>query len=194
MNIFEAITTLGYTTEFKKDIVDEKMVGLILYSGTHAPTAGNLQEWEFIVVEEDDKRALLSKAANDLKHLKDAPTVIVICADVRKAALKYGKRGEILYAVEDAGACAAYMAAAANAMDLGFDIVRSFDEDEVRTALNLPDNLRPIILFPVGYSKGAREARKVNPFEHVTHVNKYGQKIEIEFKPILDVVAEKLKK
>jgi nitroreductase len=194
MNIFEAMTTMTTTTEFKKDIVDEKMIGLILHSGTYAPSAGNLQEWEFIVVEDDDKRAQLAKAANDLKHLKDAPTVIAICADVRKAALKYGKRGEVMYAVEDAGACAAFMAAAANAIGLGFDLVRSFDEETVKAILSLPDNLRPVILMPVGWPKGVREGKKVNKFENVTHVNKYGQKIEIEFKPILDIIAEKLKK
>lgn len=194
MNVFEAMTTLSLTTDFKKDIVDEKMIGLILHSATYAPSAGNLQEWEFIVVEDDEKRELLAKAANDLKHLKDAPTVIAICSDVRKAALKYGKRGEIVYALEDAGGCAAFMAAAANAIGLGVDIVRSFDEETVKGILNLPDNLRPVILMPVGWPKGVRESKKVNKFEHVTHVNRYGQKIEIEFKPILDIIAEKLKK
>lgn len=194
MNIFEAMTTWNTTTDFTEDMVDEKMIGLILNSGTNAPSAGNLQEWEFVVVEDDDKREQLAKAANDLKHLKDAPTVIAICADVRKAALKYGKRGETVYAVEDAGACAAFMALAANAIGLGFDIVRSFDEDEVKSILNLPDNMRPMILMPVGWTKGMKEERKVNKFENVTHVNRYGQKIHIEFKPVFDIIEEKLRK
>lgn len=194
MNVFEGITSLVLTKDFQKDTVDEKMIGLILHIGTYAPSAGNLQEWEFVVVEDGDKKAALSSAALDLRHLKIAPSVIVICADVRKVALKYGKRGELVYAAEDAGACGAFMGIAANALGLGFDLVRSFDEDEVRNVLNLPDNLRPMVLMPVGYPKGEKEDRKVNPFENITHVNRWGQKIDIEFEPIWHAVMDKEKK
>ena len=194
MNVFEAITSLTTTKDFQKEVVDEKMIGVILHIGTYAPSAGNLQEWEFVVVEDDDKKAALSSAALDLRHVKVAPAVIVICADIRKAALKYGKRGELLYAAEDAGACAAFMGIAANALGLGFDLVKGFDEDEVRRVLNLPDNLRPLVLMPIGHPKGEREDRKVNPFENVTHVNRYDQKIEIDFEPIFHAIMDKQKK
>jgi len=194
MNVFEAITSLNITKDFHKGVVDEKEIGLILHIGTYAPTAGNLQEWEFVVVEDDEKKALLASAALDLRHVKIAPAVIVICADVRKAALKYGKRGELVYAAEDAGACAAFMGVAANALGLGFDLVKAFDEDEVRKVLNLPDNLRPMIMMPIGKPKGDREDRKVNPFENVTHVNRYDQKIDIDFEPIWHAVMDKPKK
>lgn len=194
MNVFEAITTLRLEKDFQRDIVDEKMIGLILHIGTYAPSAGNLQEWEFIVVEDDEKKEALASAALDLRQLKVVPSVIVICADVRKAALKYGKRGELLYSAEDAGACAAFMGVAANALGLGFDLVRGFDEDEVKNILNLPDNLRPMVLMPVGYPKGAKEDRKINPFENVTHVNRWGQKIDINFEPIFHAVMDKEKK
>lgn len=194
MNVFEAITSLTITKDFQKDIVDEKMIGLILHIGTHAPSAGNLQEWEFVVIEDDEKKAALAAAALDLRHVKLAPSLIVICADIRKAALKYGKRGELLYAAEDAGACAAYMAVAANALGLGFDLVKGFDEDEVRNILNLPDNLRPMVIMPVGYPKGEKEDRKINPFENVTYVNRYDQKIDIDFEPIWHAVHDKEKK
>ena len=191
MNVFEAITSIGVTRDFHKDTVDEKMIGLILHVGTHAPSAGNLQEWEFVVVEDEEKKALLSSAALDLRHIKIAPAVIVICADVRKAALKYGKRGELVYAMEDIGGCAACMAAAANSMDLGFDLVKSFDEEMVKQALNLPDNMRPLIMMPIGKPKGKREDTKVNPFENVTHVNSYGQKIDIDFDPVFHAITDR---
>lgn len=194
MNVFEAITSITMTKDFQKDAVDEKMIGLILHIGTYAPSAGNLEEWEFVVVEDDGGKKALSAAALDLRHVRKAPAVIVICADVRKAALKYGKRGELVYAPEDAGACAAFMGVAANALGLGFDLVKGFDEEEVRNALNLPENLRPMVLMPVGYPKGDREDVKVNPFENVTHVNRYGQKIDIDFDPIWHEVHKEKKK
>lgn len=192
MNAFEAITSASTTREFQRGIVDEKIIGLILHVGTHAPSAGDLQEWEFVVVEDDEIKSALSEAAVGLRHVKKAPSVIVICADIRKAALKYGKRGERVYAVEDAGAVAALMGVAANALGIGFDLVKSFDEDEVAKALSLPENIRPMVLMPVGYPKGPKKVRVVNPFENVTSVNRYGQKIDMDFKPILDFFEEKL--
>lgn len=194
MNIFQALTNITYCTDFQKSPVDEKEIGLILHMGTYAPSAGDLQEWEFVVVEDDEIKDKLSEAAVGLRHVKIAPSVIVICADVRKAALKYGKRGEILYSAQDAGGCVAYMAAAATALGIGFDIVKSFDEEEVRDALGLPENVRPMIIMPVGHPKGHRKERKVNKFENVTHVNRYNQTIDIQFKPVLDVLEKKFGK
>lgn len=194
MNVFEAITTLTLEKDFQKDVVDEKIIGLILHIGTYAPSAGNLQEWEFVVVEDDAKKAALSAAALDLRHVKIAPAVIIICADVRKAALKYGKRGELVYATGDATACATFMGIAANALGIGFDLVRGFDEDEVRKILNLPDNLRPMVIMPIGRPKGTREDRKINPFENITYVDRYGQKIDIDFDPVYHIVMDKEKK
>jgi nitroreductase len=190
MNIFEATTSLTLTTDFHKKPVDEKIIGLILHTGTHAPTAGNLQEWEFVVVEDDAKKEALSEAALGLRHVKIAPSVIVICADLRKAALKYGKRGELVYAPEDIGGCAAYMGLAANALEIGFDLIKSFDEEEVKNILNLPENVRPLILMPIGYPKGKKEDRKINPFENVTYVNKWNQKIDIDFDPIFHAMDD----
>jgi nitroreductase len=190
MNVFEAATSLTFTTDFHRRPVDEKIIGLILHIGTHAPTAGNLQEWAFVVVEDDERKLELSHAAMDLRHVKTAPSVIVICADVRKAALKYGKRGEILYAAEDIGGCVSYMALAAHALDIGFDIIKGFDEEEVKNALNLPENIRPLVLMPVGHPKGRKEERKINPFENVTHVNRWNQKIDIEFEPVFRALKE----
>jgi len=190
MNVFEAATSLVLTTDFHKKPVDEKIIGLILHTGTHAPTAGNLQEWAFVVVEDEERKVELSNAAMGLRHIRTAPSVIVICADVRKAALKYGKRGEILYAAEDIGGCAAYMALAAHALDVGFDLIKGFDEEEVRGALNLPENVRPLVLMPIGHPKGKKEDRRINPFENVTHVNRWNQKIDIEFDPIFHALMD----
>jgi nitroreductase len=190
MNVFEAATSINLTTDFHKRIVDEKIIGLILHTGTHAPTAGNLQEWGFVVVEDSEKKAALSEAAMGLRHLRMAPAVIAVCADVRKAALKYGKRGELVYAAQDIGGCVAYMALAAEALGIGYDIVKSFDEEAVKDVLNLPENVRPMALMPIGYPKGAKEDRKINPFENVTHVNRWGQKIEIEFDPVFHAIQD----
>jgi nitroreductase len=193
MNVFDAISKIRIVRKFQKKDVDDNIVGLLLHSATHALSAGNLQEWEFIVVKDEDVKKKLASAALKLEHVYTAPIDIVVCADIAKAALKYGKRGEVVYAVEDAAQAAILLIVAANALGLGTDLVRAFDEEEIKGILNLPDNIRPIAIIPIGYPAEEGEVNIKIPFENITHVNRYGNKIEIEFTPIREQLESVLK-
>lgn len=190
MNIFQLASNLGFSTKYTEEPVDERMIGLALHMATMAASAGNLQEWEFVVVEENKTKQNLSSAAGRAQHIAKAPMVIVVCADIEKAALKYGKRGELVYALEDLGMAQILLLLTLKEVGLGFDMVRSFDEEDVKIALNLPDNLRPISLITVGFAAEEPKHDKRIPFENVTHVNRYGQKILMEFKPILNAIED----
>lgn len=194
MNIFEAAANLRITRRFLDKPIDEKVIGLMLYTATNALSAGNIQEWEFIVVNDGEMKSKLSQASLDLKHIKTAPLDIVVCVDIGKAALKYGKRGEIVYAVGDGAAAATLLMLAANALNLGYDYIRSFEEEEVKGILNLPDNVRPVAIIPIGYPAETGEYAKKNPFENITHVNSFNNKIVIEFGPILNKLENLVKK
>lgn len=194
MNIFESAANLRITRQFLDKPIDEKIIGLMLYTATNALSAGNIQEWEFIVVDDKDTKEKLSRASLDLKHVKTAPIDIVVCVDIRKVAMKYGKRGEIVYSVEDGTATSTLIMLAANALGLGYDYIRSFEEEEVKGIVNLPDHVRPVAIIPVGYPAESGEYAKKNSFENITHVNRFNNKIVIEFKPILNRLEALVKK
>jgi nitroreductase len=193
MNVFQALHSMSPTTEFLDKPVDERMIGLILHSATRAISAGNMQEWDFIVVEDDKTKEDLSRAALNLLHIKDAPSIIAVCVNLSKAASKYGKRGEVVYSVEDGAAATQIVAIAATALGLGYDIVRAFDEEQVKGYLNLPDDIRPVAIVPIGFPKHEiRQESKVN-FEDLTHVNRYGNKIAVTFEPIITALEKNVK-
>ncbi len=186
MNIFEAVANLRITRQFTDKPIDEKMIGLMLYTATNAISAGNVQEWEFIVVDDEQVKKKLSEAALDLKHVKTAPINIVVCVDIRKAVLKYGKRGELVYAIEDGVAASTLIMLAANALGLGYDFIRSFEEEEVKQILNLPDNVRPVAIIPLGYPAESGEYANKHAFEDMAHMNRFNNKIMMDFEPILN--------
>ena len=194
MNFFDAISRIRIVRKFQKKDIDDKIVGLLLHTATHALSAGNLQEWEFIVVKDTDVKKKLADAALKLEHIYTAPIDIVVCANVERAMLKYGKRGELVYAIEDAAQAALLLIVAANALGLGTDLVRAFDEEEIKGILNLPDSVRPIAIIPVGYPAEEGEINVRMPFENITYVNRYGNKIEIEFTPIRERLEIALKR
>jgi len=153
----------------------------MLYSATHAPSAGNTQEWQFIVVKDEDVKKKLAEAALRQRFIAEAPVVIVVCIDKEKISLRYGKRGEALYAFQDTAAAVMNMILAAEALGLSTCWIGAFDEDKAGHVLELPNQVRPVAIVPVGYSDETPRKPKRIPFEQVTSVNTYGKKYDIAY-------------
>ena len=192
MNIFQAITSRRSAERFDDRPVDEKLVGLMLHMATYAHSAGNMQEWEFIVVEDNKIKLKIAEAALKQKQVADAPIDIIVCADLEKASSKYGKRGEIAYALQDASAAATNIVLTATALGLSTNWVASFDDERMKDILGLPDNLRPVAIVAVGYPAEETEEIARHSFEDVTYLNEYGNKIFLEFKPIANALEKKI--
>ncbi|MFN7181896.1 MAG: nitroreductase family protein, partial [Planctomycetota bacterium] len=60
-------------------------------------------------------------------------------------------RGKKLYAIQDATIACAYAQLAITALGLGSVWVGAFDEKKVKQILNLPKELKPIAILPIGY-------------------------------------------
>ncbi|MBI4009910.1 MAG: nitroreductase family protein [Candidatus Aenigmarchaeota archaeon] len=178
MDVFEAIYKLKTTVkEFDGRPVDEKDIGLMLYMATRTNSAGNIQPWEFIVVQDDDQKKKLAVAAFRQKIILDAPVDIVVCANMEREHLRFDKRGT-LYGVQDTAAAVAVIMLTANALNLGAVWIRAFDEEEVKTILGLPDELRPVAILSIGHPTSTSEEERT-PFEHISWVDKYGKKFEL---------------
>jgi nitroreductase len=178
MDVFEAISKLKITVkEFDARPVDDKEIGLLLYMATRVNSAGNIQPWEFIVVKEDSQKKKLAVAALRQKIVFDAPVDIVVCANMAQEHLRFNKKGT-LYGVQDTAAAVGIIMVAANALNLGVNWVRAFDEEGVKTILGLPDDLRPVAILPIGYPSSTTEEERT-PFEHISWADKYGKKFEL---------------
>lgn len=192
MNVFQAISNLRVVRKYQEKEIDEKIVGLLLHMATYPLSAGNLQPWEFVVVDDQETKNKIAKAALKLDHVAKAPLCIVVGADLQKAALKYGTRGELVYAVEDAIQAAQIILITANAFGLGGDLIRAFDEEELKGVVGFPDSVRPVAIITLGYPAEEGEMPKRVPFEHLTHVNRFGNKIVGEFRPLIAVLESAL--
>ena len=206
MNVFDAITTLVSVKKFDPRLpVDDKLIGIILHMATNAESAGNMQAWEFIVVKDEKIKKRLAEAALKQMHIAQAPVVIVVLADLKKANLKYQERGEILYAMQDTASAITIIRLIANVLGLGSDWIRAMDEEKVKDILGLTDEARAVGIIPIGYAAEKTEEEKRIPYENLTWVDRYKEKSmasyifqpgtsEESFKPIVPEIVEKLKK
>jgi nitroreductase len=207
MNIFDCVTGRRSIRKFQKKDVDERLIGVMLYMATHAPSCGNMQDWQFLIVKDEEKKEKLFEASLQQHPLKEAPLIIVVCADLEKASLRYGKRGELLYSIQDTANAITVMMLTAHALGLGTVWIGAFDEERVKDILVLPEKLRPVALVPVGYAAEKPGEKRTLPFENLTWIEKIGKKYDssyyfqpgphrsdVSFKPIGNRIEEALKK
>lgn len=131
--------------KYTADAVSGDAVRKLLEAAMAAPSADNLQPWEFIVVRDADLRQQLARTHPWSKMCADAPVVFVVCAEERRAS----------HWVEDASAATENLLLAAAGLDLGAVWVgvypNSRNEEHVRQALGIPSRLRVLCLVPVGH-------------------------------------------
>jgi SagB-type dehydrogenase family enzyme len=92
----------------------------------------------------------LARAAYGQTWMQQAGAVFVIAARYERTTVKYGKRGERYVHIE-AGHAAENLFLQAEALGLGTVIVGAFYDDEVTNVLQLPADVSPLLLMPVGF-------------------------------------------
>jgi nitroreductase len=169
LDVFEAITSRRSIRTFEKKAVSDEQVGALIDAARHAPSAGNIQPWEFVIVRDKQIKKQLSSAALNQALIEGAPVVIVVCADEARSGQGYGSRGVNLYCVQDTAAATQNILLAACAMGLGTCWVGAFREEMVRTSLNTPADVRPVAIIPVGYPAENPALRKRRTLTEIIH-------------------------
>lgn len=144
-------------------------VAYILSCACTAPSAGNREAWDVLVVTDQELKWALAQAAFDQGHVEQAPVLFVACANYIRSMSKYGERG-ILYAVQDATIACTYMMLAAHARGLASCWTGAFEESEVKGILDLPQHIRPIAILAVGRESDTVQERTGRlPLEEHVH-------------------------
>jgi len=177
MEVFESIISRQSVRNYEKKDVPNELIGQLLEAAVRAPSAGNIQPWKFIVVKDIEIKRELASVALRQRHVEEAPVVIVVCADPEKSADKYGERGKSLYCIQDTAAAVENMLLTANSLGLGTCWIGAFEDDKVRSILNIPQKINPVALITVGFPKEFEKPTRTTrvPFENVTFIDKYGK-------------------
>jgi SagB-type dehydrogenase family enzyme len=131
--------------------VSDEMVNVLVEAVRLAPTAGNAQAYKLVIVQQEEKKRQLSKAAFGQKQVQMASVVFVICADLKRAYDSYGERGCSLYCIQDTAAVAQNVLLTACSLGLGTCWIGAFDEQAVKSVINAPVDMRPVVMIPIGY-------------------------------------------
>lgn len=168
MECLDAIKGRRSIRRFKDTPVGKETIEELLSAAQMAPSAGNLQARDFVVVTNKITKQKLAKAALDQSFIDQAPAAIVAVANIERSARIYRSRGE-LYAVQDATAAIMNLLLAAHSKGLATCWVGAFDEYAVGELLGLPHRAMPVAIIPVGYSDEKPAATPRMGLEKVVH-------------------------
>lgn len=169
MDVLEAIKGRRSIRAFKSDHVSAEIIWELLEAATWAPSAGNIQPWEFIVVRNLKIKQKLAEAALSQKFIAEAPVLIVVCANENLSSIGYGVRGKTLYCIQDTAAAIQNIHLAAYSLGLGTCWVGAFQEEEARKILMIPKGVRPVAMIPIGYADKIPSPRKRRPLDEIVH-------------------------
>ncbi|WXG44953.1 MAG: nitroreductase family protein [Promethearchaeati archaeon SRVP18_Atabeyarchaeia-1] len=155
LDFFEVIEKRRSTRAYLDKEVEEEKLQKVLEAGNAAPSAGNLQAYEIVVVKSKRQKVAISGAAHGQTFIAQAPVVLVVLANQKRSATKYGKRGSDLYAIQDSTIAASYMQLAATALGLSTCWVGAYDDAAVAEAIgaDMSKGFKPEAVLPIGYSK-----------------------------------------
>lgn len=169
MELSEAIRKRRSIRVFKAGKISKREILEILELGTYAPSAGNMQPWVFVLVENKAQRERLAHAALGQSFIADASFVIVVCANQARSAAQYGRRGYELYSIQDTAACVENILLAITNKGFGACWVGAFNETAVKKIINCPENIKPVAIIPVGIPGEVPEMPERDKLDDILH-------------------------
>lgn len=173
MDVIKAIEERRSIRKYLDLPVEWDKIGRILDVARYSPSAGNVQEWRFIVVTKPEIKREIASAALSQEWIANAPVLIVIVAMIEKIKRHYGLRGERLYSIQDCAVAATNMMLTAQGLGLASCWVGAFDENKVQRVLNIPDDVRPQILLTMGYADEKPKMPSRYPIEALVYLERY---------------------
>ncbi|MDR4503652.1 MAG: nitroreductase family protein [Candidatus Scalindua sp.] len=147
MEFYDVIRKRRSIRSYKPDLIEEDKLNRILNAAILSPSAANRQPVSFVVVKEDETKRRL-KDAYSQKWFYTAPIIICACAMPDEA----WKRGDGKpYVDVDVAIAMDHLILAAFNEGLGTCWIAAFKSKVVKEVLELPDNVEPLILTPLGY-------------------------------------------
>ena len=150
MNFMDNLWSRRSIRRYQSRPIPKDLATSLIDAAQMAPSAGNLSARRYILLSNEDMRRLLAAAAYSQEHIEKAHLLIVVCADVMASAVRYGSRGS-LFAIQDADAATMCLLLAAHDAGLGACWNGAFDDDLVREALHLEDDVLPVAIVSLGW-------------------------------------------
>jgi nitroreductase len=197
VGVFEVLGTARAIRYFRPDPIPESVINQLIWAATRAPSPGNSQGWDFVVVDDraalrrigdalgaamgpridqmtwtdDTSRRMLQGAKHLATTFGEAPLAIFVCGPVCYPEAAPQER----FVWSATYPAAQNIVVAARALGLGA-VLTTFQgvvEPVIRETLGIPDEIRIAATIPVGYPAAPHGPVTRKPVAEVIHRNRW---------------------
>jgi nitroreductase len=174
MDVKKAIEKRKSIRRFKEKEVPEKIIREIIDAARLAPSAHNLQLWNFVIVR--DKKTKLKFKENNVfvqKEMYSAPVVIVCCTDKSAYSKHSIKNLENSMNLVNLSLSSAFLVLRATELGLGTCFIAWCDKEKIKKVLEIPKQLIIPYVIVMGYPAEKPAPRSRKKLNEVIHFEKW---------------------
>lgn len=172
--VLEVIKERRTIRKYRNQDISDSEVNKILEAGRYAPSAGNQQPWEIIVIKNYDRKQKIVQACFDQAWIAEAPVIIVVAINILLSTSKYKHRGEKLYGIQGTSAAIENMLIAAESLGIGSAWIGGFSEQAISIITACPDYVRPCAVITFGYPDEEAVMPPRQELREFVHKEKFG--------------------
>ena len=139
-----------------------------------APSACNIQPWDFIILTEKNILDKIKNATGDNKNY-NPDTIIVICGNNKHIPWKD-------HGIIDCAAAMENILITAPTIGLGTVVIGGFEKDKIKEFLEIPEEIEPVCLIYLGYPKEEKNPR-TKYLDEAVHWEKFDNKRKQDPRP-----------
>ncbi|MEW5759371.1 MAG: nitroreductase family protein [Candidatus Thermoplasmatota archaeon] len=162
MDVICAIESRRSIRRYKQESIPNEKLNKLLEAARLAPSAGNRQPWELIVVTNKETLKKLPRACKDQKFVSECSVFIAGIGDPQQKWYQV----DLAIAFE-------HIALAAVELGLGSCWIGAFYEEEIKQILSVPENKAVVACMTIGIPAESPEARPRKSIKELVHWERY---------------------
>ncbi len=154
-------------------IVERNILTSIIQSAQIAPSACNRQPWTFILIDDQCDASCREAIIESYNRpwVGSAPAFIVACGDHNQAWHRPADGKD--HTDVDLSIAIEHICLAATDAGLGSCWICNFDKEKITKKLNIPSNIEPIAIIPIGYPIDNAPAKNRKELEQIIKWGKF---------------------
>ena len=163
MTVMEAIEGRRSIRQYLDKPIEKEKMDKVIEAFRLAPSAGNNQTWQLLVVTDPAKKAKVREATISKREMVTQASAVLVAVSARKDTMSNGQ------AVDTTDVCIALTMAMLEAWELGLGTcwMANYTEPAMREALGLPETTSVVAIMPIGYAAENPPAKPRKPVEDI---------------------------
>ena len=174
MDFYQVIEKRKSIRKFKPDVIEKEKLKRIFYAAQYAPSWKNLQCWRFMAIDDKETIAKIKSCCDEWNQkifTDDIPMIVILFAFEADSGVRDGKE----YYMLDSGLAMEHLMLAAANEGLGTCWLGLFDENAVKEALHIPNEVRVVAISPLGYPNQDPNPRPRKELADIVFGNEWGK-------------------